>query len=220
MLQCLYVLVIFKSFPQIWECMFGQIFEKLLENQFYDEAETCLSHMMRSVFWMLFPPTRCRWIWPKINAVASRPAPDSWKKGTVVRFLQVHKFQFSCCNLHSLTSFKMPFQWNSQAEKAAFQLQGQVRHCSSTCPHWIPRDLELCSHRGPLMTSGYILFTGNYLQQIRTIMGGQGAANRPGSIKRVEVRVRGGGTMVPSSMQNTSQNLGSPYPSYCYSRPI
>lgn len=75
--------MIFKSFPQIWECMFGQVFEKLLENQFYDEAETCLSHMMRSVFWMLFLPTRCRWIWPKINAVASRPAPDSWKKGTV-----------------------------------------------------------------------------------------------------------------------------------------
>lgn len=58
------------------------------------------------------------------------------------------------------------------------------------------------------MTTGYILFTGNYLQRIRNIMGGQGAASGPGSIKRVEVRVRRGGTMVPSSVQNTHQNLG------------
>lgn len=39
-------------------------------------------------------------------------------------------------------------------------------------------------------------------------MGGQGAARGSGSIKRVEVRVRGGGTMVPGSVQNTRQNLG------------
>ena len=107
-----------------------QVLQKLLENQLFVKAEKCEFHVNTTSFLgFIISENKVQMDPSKVSAVVNWSTPTSCKK--LQQFLGfanfyrrfVRNFGAIASPLHALTSSKVPFVWNPQAERAFQQLK-------------------------------------------------------------------------------------------------
>lgn len=197
-----------------------QLLQKLLDNQLYIKAEKCDFHASTvSFLGYVVTANKVQMDPDKVSAVANWPTPDSRKK--VQQFLGfvnfyrkfIRNFDSVATPLHALTSSKIPFQWNPQAEKA-FQC---LKERFTTAPVLTVPDPQRqfvvevdSSNEGIGVVLSQRSAEDNRLHPCAYLsrklspadrnynVGKQGTVGSQGSIKRVEALVRGGRTAFSS----------------------
>ncbi len=118
-------ILIFSPSLQVHTQHVRQVLQRLLENQLYAKAEKCVFHA-KSVSFLghIIAAEGIKADPAKVRAVAKWPIPDSRK--ALQRFLGfanfyrrfIRNFSLVAAPLMALTSPKVPFRWNSQAQEA------------------------------------------------------------------------------------------------------
>lgn len=107
-----------------------QVLHRLLQNQLYVKAEKCEFHQASvSFLGFVIAEGSVQMDPDKVSAVRNWPAPTSRKE--VQRFLGfanfyrkfIRNFSSVAAPLHNLTSPKLPFRWNDEAEEAILRLK-------------------------------------------------------------------------------------------------
>ncbi len=118
-------ILIFSPSLQVHTQHVRQVLQRLLENQLYAKAEKCVFHA-KSVSFLghIISAEGIKADLAKVRAIAEWPTPDSRK--ALQRFLGfanfyrrfIRNFSLVAAPLTALTSPKVPFRWNSQAQEA------------------------------------------------------------------------------------------------------